>query len=127
MALSAQCPAVPEGRTDGPLRVRYIARFNDGEAAMMHVHQLLRRRLVDVDSGIYRGDLVTAVAAIESLGLAHERIYLDLEIDGENRSLINAKVLSLEAKRRRFERFWNAVGYIALGFLLLQAVAGFFG
>jgi hypothetical protein len=126
MALSARCPAVPERRADGPLRVRYIARFNDGEAALMHVHQLLRGRLVDVDSGIYRGDLVTAVTAIESLGLPHGRIYLDPQIDGEHRSLINARVLSLGAKRRRLERFWNAVGYIALGFLMLQAVIGFF-
>ncbi len=127
IALSTQCPAVPEDRTDGPLRVRYIARVNDREAAMMHVHQLLRGRLVDLDSRIYRGDLVTAVAAIESLGLAHERIYLDLESDGEHCSLINTKVLSLAAKRRRYERFWNAVGYTALGFLLLQAVADLFG
>jgi hypothetical protein len=40
--------------------------------------------------------------------------------------LIEARGLSLGAKRRRLERFWNALGYITLGFLMLQAAIGFF-
>ena len=127
LALSSRCPAIPEGLEEAPRRVRYIARFNDGEAALMHAHQLLRRRLVDVDAGLYRSDLATVVAAVESLGLAHGLIYLDPQIEERARSAIEARAAALKRQRRRRERFWYAVGYIALGFLLLKAVAGLFG
>jgi len=126
LAVSDRCPAIPEGVNDTPLKLRYIARFNDGEAALMHAHQLLRRQLVDVDAGLYRSDLATAVAAVESVGLAHGRIYLDPRIAEEVRSSIEARAEALKSQRRRWERFWYAVGYIALGFLLLKAVAVFF-
>jgi len=124
LVLSDRCPTVSE--TEGPDSVRYIARFNDGEAALMHTHQLLRRRLVDVGAGLYRVDLVSAVAAIESLGLSHGRIYLDPHLSQQELGRIDARVLQLQTKRLRRERFWYAVGYIALGVLLLQGIARLF-
>ena len=66
LVLSDRCPAIPEGRADGLQRVHYIARFDDGEAALMHAHQLLRRQLVDVDSGV-QADTLARVKAIDGV------------------------------------------------------------
>jgi hypothetical protein len=117
-------PAIPGATAQGVRRVRYIARFNDGEAALMHAHQLLRSRLADVDARLYRCDLVTAVAAIESIGLGHTRIHLDPGLNTETYAAIQSRVLVLTVKRHRRERLWDSVGYIALGFLLVQALTG---
>lgn len=124
MGLNEWRPAVPEVTARGPRKVHYIARFNDGEAALMHAHQLLRGRLVDVDTRLYRCDPVTAMAAIESIGLGHAQIYLDPEIDPETRASIHSQALALTDKRCRRERIWDVVGYIASGFLLFHALAG---
>jgi hypothetical protein len=126
LVLSKCCPAVPDRGADGPQGLRYIARFNDGEAALMHAHQILRKRLVDVDSGQYRVDLVSAVAAVESLGLAHGRIYLDPWLSEEEFKQIDTRVSLLQTRRLRRERFWYAVGYIALVVLLVQMIARLF-
>ena len=124
MGLSEWRPAIPDATQQGPRRVHYIARFNDGEAALMHAHQQLRKRLVDVNGRLYRCDPGSAVAFIESIGIAHSRIYLDPEFGPETHAAIQSKVLDLTQKQHRRERFWDLVGYAALGVLLLQFLTG---
>lgn len=104
-------------------RVRYAARFADRDAALMHTHELLRRRLVDVDARLYRTSLPAAIAAIESLDLSHRRLYVDPDLDADSVAAISRAQTRLVRHRQVVERVWTVVGYVVLGLLLLRAVA----
>lgn len=116
---------MPDPREPGMRHVRHITRFNDVETAMMHAHELLRRRLEDLDSRLYRCDLFQAVAAVESLGLKHRRVYLDPNLDKD--SLERIRILTRErvSSRRRRARFFQMIGYLAALLLLLQILTSF--
>lgn len=105
----------------GP-RLRYAARFDDVSAARMHAHERLRRRLVDVDSGLYRGDAVTAVAAVEAISLSHRRIYLDPDLAREPR--LAEAIAAHQIRQARIERIWRAVGLAAVLLLILKLLLG---
>lgn len=110
----------PEPTVHATRRVRYVARFNDSEAALMHAHELLRRRLVDVDAGLYRAPCEQAIAAVESIGLSHRRIYLDPDLDAATRTTIEQAVERLSAARRRRDLAFDYVGYAGLALLLFN-------
>lgn len=100
--------------------VRYVARFDDIDAAMMHVQNELRHSLVDIDEHLYRVPLTAAVAAVEADDLKHERVWMDETVEKEElRSCTDGFV----AQHRRQDLFWRWVGLIAIGWLLL----GFLG
>jgi hypothetical protein len=115
-------PHQPEPESCGPdgRRLRYVARFNDGDAALMHAHDLLRRRLVDVDARLYRVSCEFAVAAIESLGLAHKRVYLDPDFGQPQRSDIARRTLRFRHRRQLKERVFTYVGYLGIALLLFN-------
>lgn len=119
----ALADAPPPTGTNVPARVRYAARFADRDAALMHTHELLRRRLVDVDARLYRTSLPAAIAAIESLDLSHHRLYVDPGLDADSVAAIGAAQTRLVRHRQLADRVWTVVGYVALGLLLLRAVA----
>jgi hypothetical protein len=123
IAVADHPPAVPGARHEGR-RVRYIARFNDAEAGLMHVHTLLRRRLVDVDGRLYRSSLERAVAAAESVGLRHGRLYLDPDLEPDRLEDIRRRGEALAAARRGRERLLQGIGYATLAWLLLMALWG---
>jgi hypothetical protein len=104
-------------------RVRCVVRFEDLDAATMHAHTALRRRLVDIDDHRYRVDPVTAVAAIDAIGLRHQRIHLDPEL--ANDPALARAIEQLRARRQRRDVIWNGVGLTALIWLLMQAILGF--
>ena len=84
LVLSTEAPD-PAPAAHADRRLRYVARFNDREAALMHTHEILRRRLIDLDTHLYRVPPERAIAAVESLDLKHRRIYLDSEFSDESR------------------------------------------
>lgn len=102
--------------------VRYIARFTDIEAAQMHVHNSLRRSLVDIDEHIYRVDLATAVAAIEADELKHEKVWMD---DSLNSAEVKSLTDGYRLKSRRQDAVWRFVGMAALVMLLLGLLGVF--
>jgi hypothetical protein len=117
---------VPPPTGAGPnvaARVRYAARFADQDAALMHTHELLRRRLVDVDARLYRTSVPAAIAAIESLDLSHRRLYVDPDLDADSVAAIGRAQTRLVRHRQVVDRVWKVVGYVVLGLLLLRAVA----
>lgn len=117
---SAERPPVPDG-TDAPQpRVRYVARFNDGEAALMHTHEYLKRRLADPDSRLYRVPLERAIAAVEAVELRHREIYIDPELDQETRGRIDAERARLQRIASRRRHFFEGIGYIGIGLLLFN-------
>jgi len=99
--------------------VRYIARFKDIEAAQMHVHNSLRRSLVDIDEHLYRVDLAQALAVVEADELAHEQVWIDESLSGEERSRVESLSDGYRSKRRTQDLIWRSVGAVALVLLLL--------
>jgi hypothetical protein len=101
---------------------RYTAYFDDLSAARMHAHEVLRRRLVDVDAGLYRSTVIEAVAAVESLALAHRRVYLDPGLTAG--SALTERTVKLRARRLRGERTWRIIAYAAVALLLIKVLLG---
>ncbi len=118
-----QAPQLSDGRETGPESIRYGARFNDVQAARMHTHNLLRHGMLDPDACLYRIPLVQAIAAVESLGLAHERAYLDPGLEKTLLAQITQATRQLQVRRKRRNRLIDAIGYLALGILLFHALA----
>ena len=114
---------LPKGAAAGAdPNVRFIARFRDLDAAVMHFHASLSRRLLDVNERIYRADPVEAVSVADAIELSHRCIYIDpaLERDG----LLTAAIERLHRRHRRWERFFNGVGIAAVIFLLAKILLG---
>lgn len=101
-------------------KTRFVARFNDIDAALMHTHGLLRRRLVDLDARLYRTPLVNAIAAVESLDLRHQTLYLDPDLKPSEREEISRRVEMLQRRRQRSNRCFEILGWIGLALLLLN-------
>jgi hypothetical protein len=118
-----KAPAAPDqGPRTGP-RLRYAARFGDLRAAQMHTHARLRRRLVDIDAGLYRCDPVTAIAAAQSIALRHRQVYLDPGLAADQS--LSGSVAKHRWRHKLAERFWQVVGIIAVIFLLIKTLFGF--
>ena len=86
----------------------------------MHTHDLLKRRLIDPDTHMYRTSPERAIAAVESLGLKHRRIYLDANFDGQSQATIRALTEKYVGQRRAWATFFQTLGYIGIGLLLLN-------
>ena len=119
-------PLLPESRDACPEPIRYTARFNDVEAALMHAHTLLRHQLVDIDSHLYRVPLERAIAVVDSLDLSPRRIYLDPTLNAGQLEQITHFRECLIARRRRRNRFIEVIGYLALLYLSLQEIGKLF-
>jgi hypothetical protein len=124
LAVAKRPPVIDDGPATAQRRIRYLARFNDGDAALMHAHALLRRHLVDVNSRLYRADLASAIAAAQSLGLAHERLYLDPQLGDAVLIRVETRTEELQRRRRTRDRLLYLLGYLALAMGLLHALMG---
>ena len=126
LVLSSESPdPAPAAHTER--RLRYVARFNDREAALMHIHEILKRRLLDLDAHLYRASLEQAIAAAESLDLSHRRIYLDPEISSDSAAVIESLCEQMRARRRSWAVFFQTLGYIGIGLLLFNMLLLSFG
>lgn len=104
----------------GDCRLRYVARFEDREAALMHAHNLLRRRLFDADAHLYRVPLERAIATIESIDLPHRRLYLDPDFGDAMRGHVATLTDDLCAQRRAREHVFDTIGYCAIALLIFN-------
>jgi hypothetical protein len=119
--ITATLPPLPGPAADPELR--HAVRFDDIDVARMHAHELLCRRLVDIDAGLYRAGPLEAVAAVESIGLSHRRVYLDPALAAD--PALEPAIATLIARRQRRDRIWEWVGMAALGLLLIKVLLGF--
>lgn len=117
---SSSEPPDPEAGVQAAQRIRYIARFNDREAALMHVHEALKRRLIDPETHLYRVPVERAIAAAESLDLKHTRIYVDTEFGDDAHASIAAFTERFRRNARLKEIFFQTLGYIGIGLLLFN-------
>lgn len=108
---------LPSQVCEPPLAVRYIARFNDVETALMHVQNALRRNLIDIDEHLYRVELCRAIAVVAADILWHEKVWLDSSLtDAEFKSVARIEQI-LRSQQQRRDQIWQWVGIGALVFL----------
>lgn len=117
-------PASPEGDDADPA-IRYIARFNDIDAARLHTFSALRRGLVDIDNSLFRVDLIDAIAAADSVALPHRRIYLDPDLGVEAIATIEDKMARRRRHRLVVDQIWRLVGWLGLAWLVLLGFVTF--
>ena len=119
--LSSELPdPVPTG--DAQPRIRYIAHFNDSDAALMHAHEILKRRLIDLDAHLYRVPAEHAAAAVESSDLRHRRVYLDPAFSDDSKLSIDELSARFRNQRRRRDNVFQTMGYIGIALLLFNLI-----
>jgi hypothetical protein len=99
------------------LGLRFAARFDDIDAALMHLHECLRRHLNTLEPRSYRVDLEEAVAAADAVELDHRRIFVEPELAAHG--TLDARIEALHRRHRRYDRLMNAIGVFALIALIL--------
>ncbi len=107
---------------DAEHRLCYAARFNDRTAALMHTHELIKRRLRDADTHIYQVSPAHAIAAVESLALKHQRVYLDPRLDDAERRQITEWTARFERLGAFKTRLFDIAGYIGIALLLFNLI-----
>jgi hypothetical protein len=113
-------PQLPDGEAGG--RIRYVARFNDIDAAMMHVHEALRHRLVDLENHRYKVAVADAIAAVKSRQLPQRETWIDPDLDDEIMQSIDASIALHRQRQARFEELMKLVGKAAIVLLAAEAV-----
>ena len=106
--------------THQPRRIRYVARFNDVETALMHTHESLKRRLIDPDTRLYRASLEQAIASVESIDLRHQRTHIDPDLSEQQLQEIQTIVEAQQSRQRRRNQLFQTMGYIGIALLLFN-------
>lgn len=115
--------SLPEltSREDGS-EIRYLARFQDIDAALMHVQNMMRAALVDLENRIYRKPLEEMIACVEADALEHSRVWIDPALTAEEQAHIDTMTEQLKSSRRRIDRIWQVVGLLGVLLLLLLSL-----
>lgn len=121
MALDQPFPAA---NRNADTAICYVARFSDIDAARLHAFSGLRRHMLDVDSGLFRVNAIEAIAVIESIALSHVRVYLDPDISQQAGGQLGRRIDVLRRRKRRADRIWQTVGWVAAAWLAFWALAG---
>jgi hypothetical protein len=109
--------AVPPVADAGAMMVAY---FWDLDAAVMHFHTDLRRRLLDPDLRAYRADMVEAAAVLDAIDLRHQRTYLSPSL--AHSPELDVVAARLRARHLRVRRVFDLIGVVALLLLLFTAL-----
>jgi hypothetical protein len=102
--------------------IRYMARFKDTEAALMHVQNAMHTALIDLEDRIYRKPLIEMIACVEADILDHERVWIDPELDEKECGQIESLTKQRVKWHQRTDRIWQGVGFLALLLLLLTSL-----
>ncbi len=108
-----------EPRLGGP-ELRFAACFGDIDAALMHLHERLRRRLATLEPRSYAVDLEEAVIAVDAIELDHRRVFIDPALAGS--PTIEHRIEALHRRYRWQDRLLHAVGLCALIVLILWGI-----
>lgn len=116
-------PNGSERAADHDTRVRLVVRFDDLDAARMHAHTELRRRLIDADAGIYRASLIEAIAALRAIRLTQRPVYCDPSLSSEQAATIARLVAARHRQQVWQDKTWLFVGGLGIGLLVISALA----
>ena len=126
--IRAMVGPVPAGAfSEGPSAdpsIRYVVRFNDLDAARLHAFTALRYHLVDLDLGLFRVPLETAVAKVESIALPHSLVHFDPDLRNQSGERIALQVAKFRRRHEVRDLLWQIVGWIAAAWLLSWALLG---
>ncbi|MEJ2692332.1 MAG: hypothetical protein P8166_04540 [Candidatus Thiodiazotropha sp.] len=102
--------------------IRYLARFQDIDAALMHVQNMMHTALVDLENRIYQKPLEEMIACVEADVLEHSRVWIDPALTPEQQAHIDTMTERLKSSRRRIDRIWQVVGLLGVLLLLLLSL-----
>ena len=103
-------------------QMRYIARCPNLFRGYQQIQNALNRAMVDCDNGLFKVDLIDAIAAIESGRLRPARVWLDPALDDSSLDTLKNKTEQIRAHAEHVDRMWHRVGYGFLGFLVLRVL-----
>jgi hypothetical protein len=109
----------PAGDASTPV----IAYFWDLDAAVMHFHSGLCRRLLDPDRKAYRADMVEAAAVLDAIELRHQRTYVSPALAAS--PALEAAVTRLRRQHQLVRRIFDWAGIVGLLLLLYTALLSF--
>jgi hypothetical protein len=90
----------------------FAARFSDIDAALMHLHEPLRRRLKNLEPRCYSVELSEAIAVADAIELDHRVVLIEPGLAGD--SLIREQTAMLRRRHRRVDWWLHAVGIFAV-------------
>lgn len=109
-------------RQEDGSEIRYVARFKDIDAGLMHVQNVMHSALADLEHRIYRVSLPRMIACVEADDLDHARIWMDPALSAEELAEIDRLTRQRKASQRRIDRIWQIVGWLGLLLLLLASL-----
>lgn len=111
----------------GGRRIVWVGLFRDRDAAVMHAHNRLCRKLVDIDRKLYRAPVAQAIAALETDILPHKQVYIDPALDVETLENRDRWMAYYRKRRQRLETIVSWIRIAAIGLLLVNLVFGLSG
>lgn len=123
--MSTELPSTQQGEAGASIRA--ISSYQDLEAAAMHVHEHLKRHLVDIDSHLYRVSLAEALAALRTLSLTCRVVWTDPAIDQETLDARDAFIEKHKSARRHRDVWVRIIIWIAVAMLAFNLLSGLFG
>lgn len=97
--------------------LRFVARFDDIDAALMHLHAGLRRHLYSLEPQRYAVSIDEAVAAADAIELDHRRVFIEPEL--AECGTLHKQIQRLHRQHQRFDWLMHAIGALALVILIL--------
>lgn len=94
----------------------FAARFSDIDAALMHLHEPLRRRLESLEPRCYGVELEQAVAVADAIELDHRVVFIDPAL--ADRPRVRERTEMLRRRHRRVDWWLHAVGIFAVLLLI---------
>lgn len=119
---SEQQPA-PDAGSEGS-SIRYIVRFNNLFRGYQVLQGQFSHEIVDTDQGLFKVELLDAIAKVETSPLSGERIWLDPELERDAGDQLAQRIGAIKQKRLRVDRLWKTVGFVFVALLLLRALLG---
>lgn len=109
-------------RQEDGSEIRYVARFKDIDAGLMHVQNVMHSALADLEHRIYRVSLPQMIACVEADDLDHARIWMDPALSAGELAEIDRLTKQRKSSRRRIDQIWQIVGWLGLLLLLLASL-----
>jgi hypothetical protein len=122
---SIDLPSTQQG--EGGASIRAISSYMDVDAAAMHVHEHLKRHLVDIDSHLYEVSLAEAMAALRTLSLTCRIVWTDPSIEPATLDAMQGYLEHHKLQRRHRNVWIRIVTWIAIALLALNLISGLFG
>lgn len=104
--------------------VVYYCQFSDSEAAMMHIHNLLKRSLIDLDQHSYAATVAESLAAIKAIELHRSDEWVNPSINEHVIDEMNKQLSDIRQKSEQHKFYLKIVQVIAISLLIFVLLLG---